>query len=101
MKKEIAAQRNLILYHFSQKGNIRSKKGFVADDEEVERVTHSGTDEWMIDMDTATCNITDTRRLSHYSFKHLLTLPAVTKLLLLVVEADDTNVFKNCGYPVH
>mmetsp|Transcript_33195 Transcript_33195/g.69755 ORF Transcript_33195/g.69755 Transcript_33195/m.69755 type:complete len:272 (+) Transcript_33195:68-883(+) len=70
MKKEIAAWRNLILYHFSKKGNIRSKKGFVADDEEVERVTRSGTadenDEWMIDIDAATCNITDTHCLSHY-----------------------------------
>ena len=43
MKKEIAARRNLILYNFSKKGNIRSKKGFVADDEEVEHVTRSGT----------------------------------------------------------
>jgi len=70
MKKEIAARRNLILYHFSKKGNIRSKKGFMAEDEELARVTCSGTadndDEWMIDMDTATCNVTDTRCLSRY-----------------------------------
>ena len=105
MKKEIAARRNLILYHFSKKGDIQSKKGFVAEDEELDRVTCSGTadddDEWMIGMDTATCNVTDTRHLSRYSFEHLLMLPTATKLLLLIAEADDTNVFKNRGYPAH
>ena len=63
------------------------------DDTENARVTRSSTvdddDDWVIDVGAAEGSITDTRRLDRYALEQILTMPAGSRLLLLVNAEDD------------
>ena len=59
----------------------------------VTRSTAPEVDDWTVDMDAATCHVTDTRRLDRYVLEHLFTLSRKTNLLLLVSVAADAKLF--------
>ena len=65
------------------------------------RVTRSSTvvedNDWVVDTDTATCKVTDVRRLDRYPLEHIFTLAEKSKLLLLVAVEDDDRVFGGLG----
>ena len=54
-------------------------------------------DDWVVDTDAATCEVTDVRRLDRYPLEHIFTLPEKSKLLLLVAVEDDDRVFGGLG----
>ena len=54
----------------------------------VTRSSVKTDDDWVINLDAANCNVTDTRRLSHCILKHVMTLPAKAPILMLVRVAD-------------
>lgn len=51
-------------------------------------------------MEAANCQVTDTRRLSWYSLKYIVTKPARTRLLSLVCVDEDDNQFASKGRKV-
>ena len=55
----------------------------------------------MIDLDAAKCDVADTRRLDRYALKHIFTLEAKTKLLLLVRVSEDEALFAGKGAAAH
>ena len=48
---------------------------------------------WVIYMDTAHCEVSQTRRLDRYALEHIFTLQEKTKLLLLMRTTDDDKHF--------
>ena len=68
------------------------------------RVTRSSAavadDDWVVDTDAATCEVTDVRRLDRYPLEHLFTLSEKTRLLLLVTVDNDDRVFGGIGMKV-
>ena len=61
------------------------------------RVTRSSAvvadNDWVVDTDAATCEVTDVRRLDRYPLEHIFTLASKLRLLLLVAVEDDDRVF--------
>ena len=80
-----------ILYHFSKAGKFRAKTDALDNDEDDDDrpFTRSSVaeddDDWAVDMEAATCDVTSTRRLDRYPLEQIMTLPLDTKLLLLVL----------------
>ena len=94
LDRDVRSRRESILYHFSKRG----KKGTNNTTEEVNTgpVTRSSAvddDEWIIDMEAANCDVTDTRRLSRYCLEHILTLAAGHRILLLVRVESNPKLF--------
>ena len=76
MKSEINSRRQAMLYHFTKVGEM--KGGKLNDDVEmagpVAKSSVKTDDDWVVDLDAADCNGTDTCRLSRY-LEHIITLP--------------------------
>ena len=95
MNKEIRGRRSSMLWHFSKAGKYQSK----GDDSIVNEgpitclsIANDG-DDWVIDMDAATCEVSQIWRLDRYSLEHIITLLERAKLLLLVKLNDDSKHF--------
>ena len=84
MKKEMRQIRQSILYHFSRSSNLQVPGGTNASCGPTTRSSVDDDDDWMVDLDAASCEVTDTRRLNRYPLEQLFTLQARSRLLLLV-----------------
>mmetsp|Transcript_28898 Transcript_28898/g.61021 ORF Transcript_28898/g.61021 Transcript_28898/m.61021 type:complete len:390 (-) Transcript_28898:858-2027(-) len=99
MKTEVNAIRSSIMYHFSKSGKCQKHSPIDEIEDSSRRVTRSSVeedDEWIVDMDAANCNVTDTRHLSRYALEHIITLPLGTPILLLF-DVDDEEEFSRKG----
>ena len=100
--KQVANRRLMIMYHFLKVGKYLKDNIVVAPSGPVTRsMANDNEDNWVIDMDAATCNMAQTRRLDRYPIDHVLTLPRNTKLLLLVSIVDDMQLLLNRGAKVN
>ena len=91
IQKDVKDLRAKILYHFSKAGKFRAKTDTLEEDEDDEdrpftrsSIAKDDDDDWAVDMEAATCDVTSTRRLDRYPLEQIMTLPLDTKLLLLV-----------------
>ena len=100
IKKDLKDLRAKILYHFSKAGKFRAKTDALEDDKDDKdrpftrsNVAEEDNDDWAVDMEDATCDVTSTRRLDRYPLEQIMTLPLNKKLLLLV--RADNPLMKN------
>ena len=88
--KELRDHRKSMLYHFSMHGKTGTPS---TEDTEDARITRSSTvdddDDWVIDVGAAEGSIRDTRRLDRYALEQILTMPAGSRLLLIVNAEDE------------
>ena len=101
LKREINNRRSMILYHFSKVGKLsESAESDGRSGPTLRSDVSDDADDWVLDMDAATCAVTNVRRLDRYPIEMLLTLRRGTKLLLLVNVSDDAKLLLSKGAKV-
>ena len=86
----IKKRRETVLWHFSRVGKTRTKERGDDPGGPVTRSSLADDSDWAVEMDAVNCAISDQRRLRRYAFKHIVTLPTKTAMLLFVLD-DEAN----------